>query len=267
MTRFAALFRSALVTQRRSALIWAGALALLTLSVVSVWPSMSASGSLDQLTGSLSPEVASALGLEDFGTPIGFLNGNLYAVFLPLLFGALGLVAATGLSAGDEDAGRLELLLALPVSRRSVYLSRFAAVACVLLFCSVVTALVVVGSAPAFDLDLPTTGVVAVTWSMLLLGLLHAALAFGLAGLGLRAPVVVGVTGAVLLGGYLLHAMAPLSETLQPAQNLSPWFWALGHNPLAHGFGALGVLSLVAATVIALAVGLVFVARRTIRNA
>lgn len=49
------------------------------------------------------------------------------------------------LTAADEDSGRLELLLALPVSRVSVYLSRFVAVVLVL----VVVALLV-GATVAF---------------------------------------------------------------------------------------------------------------------
>jgi hypothetical protein len=57
------------------------------------------------MVAGLPPDLVSALGLTDFGSPAGFLNGNLYAVFLPLLFTVLGTVQMNALTAGDEDAG------------------------------------------------------------------------------------------------------------------------------------------------------------------
>lgn len=261
------LFYSSLFAQRRTALLWSGALALLTLSVVAVWPSMSSSGSLDELVNSVSPEVAIALGLQDYGTPAGFLNGNLYAVFLPLLFGALGISVASSLLAGDEDAGRLELLFALPITRFSVYLSRFIAITGIIVLCALVTGLVVFVGGPVFDLDLSNAGIIAVSWSMFLIGLLHAAIVLALSGIGLRAPVAMAITGAVLAIGYLLHAVAPLSEDFKSLQKFSPWYWALRENPLVNGFDLIGTGILLVLVLIALSVGLIAITRRTIRNA
>ena len=261
------LFKAALTTKRRVALLWAVVLALVTLSVVAVWPSMGASRSLDEWAASMPPEVVEALGLQDFSTPAGFLNGNLYAVLLPLLFGALGISIASSLSAGDEDAGRLELLLALPVTRTAVYLNRFLATGLIVLFGTLATGLVVLVGGPAFDLELSLSGILAVTWSMFLIGLLHAAIVMTLSGIGLRAPLVVGVAGAILAGGYMLHALAPLSEDLEPLRKISPWYWAIGNDPLRDGFSAGGSAVLLGLTAVCVALGVIMVERRSIRNA
>lgn len=262
----AELFTRGLGAQRRSALIWSITLFILTASVVAVWPSMSTSGSLDSLVTGMSPELISALGLESLGSPAGFLNGNLYALLLPLLFAVLGIMHMNALTAGDEDAGRLELLLALPTSRVSVYLSRFVSVVLVLAAVALVVGATVVLGGTALDMNLETTGVVAATVSVFLLGLFHAALTLALAGIGLRAGVVLAGSLGVLVLGYLVHALLPMIESLSFLTKASPWHWALGEQPLESGFDGAGIALLVGGSAVLAAVGLLAVRRRTIRT-
>jgi ABC-2 type transport system permease protein len=263
----AELLNRGLGALRRGALIWAAALLLLVLSVLAMWPSLKESGSLESLVAGMSPELTAALGLEAYGSPAGFLNGNLYAVFLPCLFAVLGIVQMNALTAGDEDAGRLELLLALPVSRVGVYFARFGSVALVLAAIAALIGATVGFGAPAFDMDLLTAGVVAVSASMFLLALFHAALTLALAGLGLRGPVVLATSFTVLALGYVLHALVPMVESLKGFAAASPWHWALGEQPLTSGFDGAGSALLVGGSVLLVIVGMLGVRRRTIRTA
>ncbi|MFC5337135.1 ABC transporter permease subunit [Leucobacter denitrificans] len=261
------LLRRGLGAQRRGALIWGAALFVLTVSVVAIWPSMNESGSLDTLVADMSPTLISALGLESLASPAGFLNGNLYALLLPLLFAALGIMHMNALTAGDEDAGRLELLVALPVSRVSIYLSRFVSVVLVLAAVALLVGLTVGFGGAAFDMELDTMGVVAATVNVFLLALFHAALALALAGLGLRTGAVLAGSFGVLILGYLVYALFPLIESLESVSKGSPWHWALGGQPLETGFDAAGTALLICGTVVLTAVGLLAVRRRTIRTA
>lgn len=253
--------------QRRGALIWSGALVVLAASVLAVWPSMSESGSLDSLVDGMSPELISALGLETLASPSGFLNGNLYALFLPLLFAVLGIMHMNALTAGDEDAGRLELLLALPVGRVSVYLSRFVAVVLVLAVVALLVGATVGFGASAVGMELDGAGVVAATSSILLLAVFHAALALALAGLGLRAGVVLAGSFGVLVLGYVAYALLPMIEAIDHLAAVSPWHWALSGMPLENGFDGTGIALLAGGSVVLVAVGLVAIRRRTIRTA
>lgn len=261
------LFRRALAAGRRGSLIWGAALLALTLTVMSVWPALDESGGLDSIADGFSPELLTALSMEDFASPVGYLNGQLYAMLLPLLVGALAIMQTNSLTAGDEDAGRLELLLALPVSRTGVYLTRFAAVTLTLAILGAVLAATVVFSAGPFDMELETDGVLAATSMVFLLALFHAALALALAGLGMRGPAVLGASFGVLVLGYLVHALLPLVESLEDFAAVSPWEWALGGNPLADGFDGTGVVFLAIGIVLLVGVGLFGVRRRTIRTA
>jgi ABC-2 type transport system permease protein len=215
----------------------------------------------------MSPELVAALGLEDLGSPAGFLNGNLYALLLPVLFATLGVLHLGALTAGDEDAGRLELLLALPVSRAGVYLSRLVAVVLVLAAVAVLVGATVGFGAVAFEMNVDATGVVAATLGIFLLALFHTALALALAGLGLRATAVLAGSFGVLALGYLAHSLLPMAGSLDQFAVVSPWHWALGSQPLLGGFDPAGSALLIGASTVFAVVGLVAFRRRTIRTA
>lgn len=260
------LLHRGLSAQRRGALVWSIALFILTSSVLAVWPSMSESGSLESLVSGMSPELITALGLEALASPAGFLNGNLYALLLPLLFPILGIMHMNALTAGDEDAGRMELLLALPVSRVNVYLSRFISVVIVLAAVTLLIGATVGFGAPALDMELDTEGVAAANLSMFLLALFHAALALALAGLGMRAGIVLAGSFGVLTLGYLTYALLPMIESLDRFVAVSPWHWALGERPLENGFDGKGIVLLIGGSIVLATIGLVAVRRRTIRT-
>lgn len=261
------LFRRALAAVRRSALIWGAALLALTLTVMAVWPALQETDGLSAITEGFSPDLLAALGMEDIASAAGYMNGQLYALLLPLLVSALVVMQTNTLTAGDEDAGRLELLLALPVSRTSVYLTRFAAVLVTLAVLAAVIGATVYFGAEPFDMELSGEGVVAATAMVALLALAHGALAMALAGLGMRGPGVLGITFGVLVVGYFVNALFPLVEALEDLVVISPWDWALGGNPLAEGFDGTGVALLAGTTALLVLVGLAGIRRRTIRTA
>lgn len=263
----AELIVRALGAQRRRALVWGIALVALTWSVLLVWPSMSGSGALGALTAGMPPDVVGALGLESLSSPEGFLSGNLYALLLPLLLAVIGIAHTSALTAGDEDAGRLELLLALPVGRVRVFLARFVSVGIVLGVLSLVVGASVWFGAAVLDMGLDASGIVAATVSLFLFALLHAALALALAGGGLRSGAVLTASAGVLVSGYLVHALLPLVDGGRNAARVSPWHWALGEDPLAGGFDAPGAALLGGGTLLFVVFGLVAVRGRSIRTA
>ncbi len=75
-----------------------------------------------------------------------------------------------------------------------------------------------------------------------------------------------GVPARCLLG-CMLHAVAPLSEALEPLRRISPWYWAMGNDPLRDGFSAVGSIVLLGLTAVCVALGVIMVERRSIRSA
>ena len=76
---------------------------------VAFWPAFRGSSGISDAIGQLPAGVIQAFGLQDFGTPAGFLRGNLYEFFVPLLLAAAVVAFVNGQTAADETNGRIEL--------------------------------------------------------------------------------------------------------------------------------------------------------------
>ncbi len=112
---------------RRSLLGWAIGLGALVAVTVAFWPAFRGSSGISEAIDQLPAGVVEAFGLAGFGTPAGFLRGNLYEFIVPLLLAIAAVAAANGLTAAEEDAGRIETYMSQPVTRRAVFLGRTAA--------------------------------------------------------------------------------------------------------------------------------------------
>ena len=257
----------ALAALRRSTTWWALGIAALALVTVAFWPSLEGTDALTEL-GDSSEDLLQAFGAQGIASPDGYLDGQLYALMLPLLLSGMAIVHVTGLTAGDEDAGRLELLHALPVGRRVVWLSRYGAVVVVLALVAGVTAALVALTLGPFSLDEIGAGrIVVATFACALLGAFHASVGFLAGAAGCRRGVAAGLAVLVLVAGYVLSFLVPLAEGLAGARRLSPWYWAIGEQPVSDGVSPARLLLLAGVTAALLAAGLVAIERRDIHPA
>jgi ABC-2 type transport system permease protein len=102
-------------------------LAVLTGLYIYLFPSISTGIDLDAYVESMPPALRAAFGIEALGTIEGFLAAELYAFGWVLLLGLYLTYSAASLVAGDVEAGRMDMLLALPVSRSKLLLEKFSA--------------------------------------------------------------------------------------------------------------------------------------------
>ena len=154
--------------QWRSAIGWTLGIVALAVMVGATWPTIRDSGMIAAFE-QLDPRFLEAFGAADFMTPAGYLDGQLYALLLPLVLAGMAIAATSALTAGDEEAGRLEFVAALPLSRRHLLLTRFAAVLVVLTGLAALTVLTIRGMREPFDLDVPFSRLVSATAGCLLL--------------------------------------------------------------------------------------------------
>lgn len=257
----------ALRALRRATVGWVvGIVAFAGITVV-FWPSLEGSDALSSL-GDMSHGLLEAFGAQNIATPAGYLDGQMFALMLPLLISGMAIAMVTALTSGDEDAGRLELLHALPVSRRSIWLWRLAAVVVVLALTAAVTSLLMALSLRPFSLDEVSVGQVTVaTFACAALGAFHAAVGFAVGAGGGSRGASVGVSVLVLMAGYVASFVLPLAPALEGARKASPWYWALGSQPVTDGVQAPWLLVLAAAGVALVVAGAIAVDRRDIRSA
>jgi ABC-2 type transport system permease protein len=259
--------RSGMRGARRSGIIWAVVIGLLVFVTIAFWPAFQGTSGISQAIEQLPSGVVQAFGLQDFGSPAGFLRGNLYDFIVPLLLAGAAVGIANGLTASDEDAGRLELVLVQPVNRVAVFGGRALAAALWTLVIGVVLFAVQLASDQAFGLPIGTDRILPTLVLVLLLGAFHGGLTLLVAGFAPRPSLAMGVGLGIAVAGLTVSALFPISATLKPYVGISPWNWALGHDPLtapteAWRYAALGLPAIAFAIL-----GMVGFARRDVRSA
>ena len=124
------VFRYWFVHLRRQTLGWGLALAGFGLMIVAFYDRFAAGQGqkmLDMIQA-YPPEFLAFFGSDPASivTPAGFLGMYGFSM-LPPIFGIFGIIAGSGLLATDEEQGRLDLILAHPVSRAGLFWGRLAA--------------------------------------------------------------------------------------------------------------------------------------------
>jgi ABC-2 type transport system permease protein len=234
--------RRELAGRARSLAWWTlGLLALAAINIV-FWPTIS--DQQEELTRLVEgyPEALVALfaggGALDLASEAGFLDSQLYAFMFPvvLLIHAIGFGASA--SAGEEDRGTIELLLANPLSRRRLVAEKAGALAATLAGLGAVVFLAVWLGGRAVGLEIGAGRVAAATLALVLLALAFGALALALGSATGNRGLALGVSAAVALGAYLLQSLGPLVDVLEPWTPLSPFAHYAAGDRLREGFDA-----------------------------
>lgn len=221
---------------RRRAMIGYGlGLAAYTFAIVGLFPSFKNDTGLDKLTAS-SPELMAAFGVTgSLTSPIGWLNANLLNNFLPLITIVLTIGYGAWCVAGQDEDGTLALTATLPVTRARLVLGKTVALVLQALPAIVLTYLVMLVGRAAFQLTVPVGTLTAASLATLLLAVDFGALALLLGVCTGSRGLALGVASAVAAAGYLISSLAPVISWLEPIRVVSPFYWALGNDPLTNG--------------------------------
>ena len=219
----------------RSGLIWSASVAAVIFITVAVWPAFKGNAEIsNSIVNSMPSGVIQAFGLENFGSPAGFLRANLYDFFIPLLMAGSAVGFANSLTASEEDSGRLELILAQPVTRHAVFLGRALAVFGWVAIVTVLATLTQFAADLLFDLQIGADRLLATLLLSCLLALFCAGVTLGVAGIRGRGSVALGVGLLVAVGGCIVATLFPISSSLAELAHLSPWDWAFAGDPLSN---------------------------------
>lgn len=243
------VFRYALRRYRGQILGWGLAMAALGLLLIPFYDVFAEEQTgMQALLESYPPEIMAFFGGSvDLLSPAGFLD--LYLSYLPAVVGIFTLMAGSGLIASDEESGRLDLVLAHPVSRSALFWGRFLAFVAA-------TAAIMVLSWLGYAIPLGGTSL-DVTWGEMalpFLSLLAHILVYGtlalLASLLVPARRLAGmIAGLVMVASYFLTALGRLDDRLEPVARLLPFDYYQGGSAvdglnLAWFFGLLAVSAL-----------------------
>lgn len=231
------VYRKTLWEHRVPLLWWVGGAMSLTGFLVALFPSISAGPDLQAIIDALPAQMLALFGVDPatFQTAAGYLQAQLYSFAAPILLVAVGLRMGARATAGEEQAGTIDLLLANPIDRDRLTLDKLLAMATLLgLVVLGITAILLVGNESA-GLGLAVAGVVGVNLGLLLVSLLFGALAAALGAWVGRPGPAGGIAAGLAVIAFLVDGFAPLVDGLEVAQKASPFFWYQAGQPLLTG--------------------------------
>ena len=184
---------------------------------------------------------------------------------LPLLVLVLAIGSGARTFAGEEDAGRLELVLSYPILRSRAVLAKGVAVAVEVAVVSGVAGLAMALLDPVVGLDLSSRNLVEAIVSLAALGLLFGWLALALGAAVPSRALAIGIPAGIAAATYLVNGLHGLAGWLDPFRIVSP-FWLVGSAPLRNGADWQGVLTVLVVAALVLLAGAWLVERRDLQT-
>lgn len=216
-------FKHALQRSKGQIFGWGIALFLLVVLLVSMYDSIAAEQeTFQELLSVYPPEFSAFMGdMASFGTPTGWVSIEFFS-YMPLILGILGVTMGSGMLLNDEEDGILDLIMAHPVKRTSLFMGRLLA-----FITTIVSILVIVWVGFIISMTWSTMGIGLGEMWLPLLSLLAELLLFG--SLALFFSMILPsrrlasmTTGLLLVASFFITGLAELNDNLEAIAKLSP---------------------------------------------
>jgi beta-exotoxin I transport system permease protein len=237
--------------RRRSLIGYTLGMAAYALVVVALYPAFRSSHSLDSLVKSDST-AAALLGVSGpLSSSGGWLNGNIYANFFPLMMLLMTVGYGAAALAGQDEEGTLCLVVALPIRRvRIVLLKVWAMALQASVLAASVAVCVLIGR--SFELSVAPGNAISISAAVLLMGLDFGILAMAVGALAGRRATAIGVGATLAAASYLLSSLAPVVSWIRPGRYASLFYWAVGDDQISKGVSIADYAVLIVVGLIAL---------------
>jgi ABC-2 type transport system permease protein len=223
-------FKHALRRLRGRVIGWSIGVGLYSLMMLLMYDAVLEIMGIEELLAAYPPEMMAFIGVTDIFaimTPPGYLDAYFFG-YMTVIIGIFIVGAGASMLVGDEERGILDLVLAHPISRTALFASRALALATATAIILLVNWLCWAIPSGQTQLDL--------TWGQFLLPfipllaqlLLFGALALLLSFLLPSARLASMISGALLVGNYLLMGLYRLNDNLEPFVKLTPLYYYQG---------------------------------------
>ncbi len=220
--------------RRRSLIGYSLGLAVYVLVVVALYPAFKGTTSLDEFVKGDATAAALFGVTGDLSSSGGWLNGNVYANFFPLVMVLLTIGYGAAAIAGQDEDGTLCLLATLPRRRATIIEEKATAMAV-----QATTLAVVVGACVTlgrtFELTSSVAHIASTSAAVALLGIDFGLLALTVGAWRGRRGDAIGVAAGVAATSYLASSLASVVSWLRPAREASLFYWSVGHNQISRG--------------------------------
>jgi ABC-2 type transport system permease protein len=218
--------------QRKTAIVWwTLASVVLVTTLLLIYPSIHSQSQqfnkvINQLPAGLRQLKTGTSGAVDVGSPIGFLNSQVFYATLPLFFIILAITRCAALIGRDEADHTIELLLARPLSRGRLLLGKALSGTSELLIVGGATTIIMLLLDHVSKLDVSIGRLLLTTVYTVLFSLSFGAVAFSMTAFGrLTKRASTAIAALISLGGYLLTTLGGLTHFLQIPAKFAPYHY------------------------------------------
>lgn len=255
-----AVVRQGLRDRWRAALTWGLSLGALGAFMAAIYPSIQST--IEQVAKNYPSGLKQAFGVESLNTVEGYVHAEMFSLIVPLAIGFFAVRAVSSATVGAEEAGHLDTILSLPLTRAALMVGSYVVMALVAagIMAIVGACIFVAGQAAGTHISagLVTVGVLGV-WPLAMFFGGVAALAGGLLH---SSRVVTAIAVGTVVAMYALDLAGRLAASLDAVRWLSAFRYY--GAPMRDGLDVLAFAGLATAGCILVAAGAVLFERRDI---
>ena len=257
------------VRDRRKALLWwtVGIFAYIAF-MDAFWPFVQdMQGDLEGLLENLPPELMAVVGVNDptqIFSPEGYLSSRSFGWIVPVVFALYSSALGARAIAGEEEDNTMDVLLANPVSRVTVVVQKFLALALVIAVLGVALFAALVAGDLLFGVGISASRYAAATLAASLLGLVFGTISLAAGAAGAKRGAIVGIVAPIAVAAFLINSLGGLADWLDTARRASPFYYYDASQPLRNGLEPLHALVLAGWILVALAVAVIAFRRRDV---
>lgn len=258
------VFTKTLWELRRALLGWTIGVTAVGVMYAAFYPAIKAP-EYARMMESFAPELMEALGFTDIISPAGYLGSTTFGILGPVLMIIFGAWFGTRAIAGDEDAGKLDALLAHPVARWRVVVERFGvlAVAAVLICLVLFIALSSISGVAEFG-GIGAVNLLAGSMHLAMLGIFFGGMALAVGAATASRGLATAVVAIVGVLGYFGNTMSAQIQEIAWVRDISPFHYYAGGRPLVNGFQAIDLAVLAIVAIVLVAIGTAVFERRDV---
>lgn len=258
------VFSKTLWEMRRALVGWTIGVSAVGVLYAAFYPAIKAP-EYAQMMETFAPELMEALGMTDIVSPAGYLGSTTFGILGPVLMIIFGAWFGTRAVAGDEDAGKLDVLLAHPVARWQIVVERFGTliVAAAIIVLVLFVALVAISGVAEFA-EIGPANLLAGSVHLAALSIFFGALALAIGAATGKRGLATGLVAIVGVVGYFGNTMSRQVQELGLLRDISPFHYYADGRPLANGIQAFDLTVLAIAAVVLVAIGTVLFTRRDV---
>lgn len=262
------VFAADLRLHRAAWIGWALAILAYTGLMVAVYPTIrDRAEDYNRIFDAYPPAFREAFGggILDLASGAGYLQAEIFSTTGPLILILYAVGRGAGAIAGDEERGRFEWLLALPLARGRLLIEKTAGLALTTL--ALVALLVGVFAVVAYVgfLDVGLVNLAQAGVALFLLTFLHGAIALAAGAATGRRGLAIGAGAGVAVAGYLLQILGAFVDWLDRLRWLSPMHHYASDEALTGTWQPVHAAVFIGASVVVLAVAFWGFGRRDLR--